>query len=126
MRLRKASMLHLPLAHSPQVWLRIRSGCRLVIRRGTEFAQAPAAIPAGVLDAALQVECAAKEPEHLEVVTNRRSPSPNWFELEANSNRETLNNFKLKAITTSSTSRNERSSHGQLFKRPKDAAECTQ
>ncbi len=45
------------------------------IRTRTEFA------PARVLDAAL--ECAAKE--HLEVVTNRRSP--NWFE----ANRETLN-----------------------------------
>ena len=55
-----------------------------------------------MLDAAL--ECAAKE--HLEVVTNRRSP--NWFE----ANRETL----TKAIAF----RNECS--GQLFKRPKDAA----
>ena len=42
---------------------------------GTEFA------PARVLDAAL--ECAAKE--HLEVVTNRRSP--NWLEAD----REALN-----------------------------------
>jgi hypothetical protein len=81
-------MLHfiMMLPHTPQVWLRIRSGCRLVIR---VLSSLPQRFPlSGVLDAAL--ECAAKEPEHLEVVTNRRSP--NWF--EANSNREALNNFE--------------------------------
>ena len=59
-----------------------------------------------MLDAAL--ECAAKE--HLEVVTNRRSP--NWF----GADREALN----KAIA--SAFRNECSGQLQVFKRPKDAA----
>jgi hypothetical protein len=105
MRLRTASMLPRRLPHSSQTVPKY--GCAHTLppgHPGTEFA------PARVLDAALELQwqCAAKE--HLEVVTNRRSP--NWFEAD----REALN----KAIA--SAFRNECSGQLQVFKRPKDAA----